>query len=67
MRDGSIPGDEDASQESPMIRLADQIVALAIKKGATDIHVEPEEKIVRVRMRIDGVMRQELLVPVRFA
>lgn len=65
MQDGSIPNDEDASQESPMIRLADQIVALAIKKGATDIHIEPEEKIVRVRMRIDGVMRQELLVPVR--
>jgi type IV pilus assembly protein PilB len=65
MRDGALPTDEEASRDSPMIRLADQIVALAIKNGATDIHIEPEEKIVRVRMRVDGVLRQELLVPSR--
>ncbi|MEM7541865.1 MAG: GspE/PulE family protein [Pseudomonadota bacterium] len=63
MRGGVIPEEDDASHESPMIRLADQIVALGIKLSATDIHLEPEEKIVRVRMRVDGVLRQELLIP----
>ncbi|MBI4667065.1 MAG: Flp pilus assembly complex ATPase component TadA [Nitrospinae bacterium] len=54
---------EDAGEEAPMIRLVDQIVALAVKNRATDIHVEPDEKIVRIRMRVDGVMRQEVLMP----
>lgn len=55
--------DEEVGREVPMIRLVDQLIAVAVKKGATDIHVEPEEKIVRVRMRQDGVLRQEALMP----
>lgn len=55
--------EEEAVNESPLVRLVDQIISVGIKKGATDIHIEPADKIVRVRMRIDGVLRQELLVP----
>ena len=63
MTEGSLPSEDEAVNESPLVRLVDQIISLGIKKGATDIHVEPDERIVRVRMRIDGVLRQEVLIP----
>ena len=63
MRDEQLVADDEFASESPMVRLADQILALAIKHRATDVHVEPEEKILRIRMRVDGVLRQELLIP----
>ncbi len=56
--------------ESPIINLVNQIVLKAIKERASDIHIEPEQKFLRVRFRIDGVlyevMRQriELHAPV---
>lgn len=63
MLEGNLPSEDDAAEESPLVRLVDQIIALGIKLGATDIHVEPDEKIVRIRMRIDGVLRQQVLIP----
>jgi type IV pilus assembly protein PilB len=45
-----------ASEDAPVIRLANNILALAIKKGASDIHIEPQEKGVVLRLRIDGVL-----------
>jgi len=46
-----------AGEEAPIIRLANSILGLAIKKGTSDIHVEPMEKDVQVRFRIDGVLQ----------
>ncbi len=46
-----------ASEDAPIIRLANSILGLAIKKGASDIHVEPMEKEVVIRYRIDGVLQ----------
>ncbi len=46
-----------ASEDAPIIRLANSVLGLAIKKGASDIHVEPMEKNVIVRYRIDGVLQ----------
>ncbi|MBI5815696.1 MAG: Flp pilus assembly complex ATPase component TadA [Nitrospinae bacterium] len=63
LKKGALSVGEDAGEEAHMIRLVDQIVALAVKNRATDIHVEPDEKIVRIRMRVDGVMRQDVLMP----
>ncbi|MEO0614832.1 MAG: GspE/PulE family protein [Pseudomonadota bacterium] len=63
MLDGTAASEDEAANESPLVRLVDQLISLGIKKGATDIHIEPAEKIVRVRMRIDGVLRQEVLIP----
>lgn len=64
MESGIKPTEEEGVDgESPMVRLVDQIIALGIKQGATDIHFEPEEKILRVRMRIDGIVRPEVLLP----
>ncbi|MGZ4790049.1 MAG: ATPase, T2SS/T4P/T4SS family, partial [Terriglobales bacterium] len=46
-----------ASEDAPIIRLANSILGLAIKKGASDIHVEPMEKNVQIRYRLDGVLQ----------
>ena len=46
-----------ASEDAPIIRLANSILGLAIKQGASDIHIEPMEQDVTVRFRIDGVLQ----------
>ena len=48
-----------ASEDAPVVRLANNILAMAIKKGASDIHIEPQERGVVLRLRIDGVLRVE--------
>ena len=48
-----------ASEDAPVIRLANNILAMAIKKGASDIHIEPQEKGVVLRLRVDGVLKVE--------
>src|SRR2546426_1034197 len=48
-----------ASEDAPIVRLANNILALAIKKGASDIHIEPQEEGVVLRLRIDGVLHIE--------
>ena len=56
-------GDEKASSERPIIRLVDHIFAEGITSRASDIHLEPEEGGVAVRYRIDGVLRQTMVLP----
>src|SRR5437660_1993404 len=48
-----------ASEDAPVVRLANNILALAIKRGASDIHIEPHEDGVVLRLRIDGVLHIE--------
>jgi type IV pilus assembly protein PilB len=50
---------EKASGEAPVIKLCNVILLNAIKKRASDIHIEPYEKMFRVRYRIDGVLYEE--------
>lgn len=50
-------------QDAPMIRLVDRILAEGVTSGSSDIHVHPEEKIVRIRMRRDGVLSSGYLAP----
>src|SRR3989475_3072856 len=52
-----------ASEDAPVVRLANNILALAIKKGASDIHIEPHEDGVVLRLRIDGVLYVENKLP----
>jgi type IV pilus assembly protein PilB len=63
--DVSIVDLERASGEAPVIRLVNYILLNAIKKGASDIHIEPYEKSFRVRYRIDGVLYSELNPPLK--
>src|SRR5262249_6413454 len=48
-----------ASEDAPIVRLANNILALALKKGASDIHLEPQEDGVVLRLRIDGILYVE--------
>ena len=49
--------------QSPVIRLVNYIVYNAVKEGASDIHIEPAERAMRVRYRIDGRLYKSLEVP----
>ena len=49
--------------EAPIIKLANYIISKAYQKGASDIHIEPEEDKIRVRFRIDGVLEKEMTAP----
>jgi len=51
-----------SSEDAPVVRLANNILALALKKGASDIHLEPQEKGVVLRFRIDGVLYVETVL-----
>lgn len=54
---------EEAGKVAPLVRLVDQILALAVRKRATDVHIAPEEGVLRIRFRIDGILYQEALLP----
>jgi type II secretion system protein E len=53
------------AEEAPIIKLVNHILYQAVKQGASDIHIEPYEKEVHVRYRIDGVMHLALTPPKR--
>ncbi|WP_020682674.1 type II secretion system ATPase GspE [Marinobacterium rhizophilum] len=60
-----LPESEDllaADGDAPIIRLINALLSEALREGASDIHIEPYEKNLSVRLRIDGVMR-EILSP----
>ena len=59
----SIAGDKEAGEEAPIIRIVNTILLYAIKEGASDIHIEPQSKGVRVRYRIDGVLHEQMKIP----
>ena len=67
MGPGRDDDDDDRARElaleAPIVRMANAILVNAIEAGASDIHIEPDRKNVRVRVRIDGVMQQIMTVP----
>jgi len=56
---------ERATEDAPVVRLVNLILTDAIKKKASDIHIEPYEKSFRVRYRIDGVLYEVMKPPLR--
>jgi type IV pilus assembly protein PilB len=54
---------ERATEDAPVVKLVNALLTDAIKKGASDIHVEPYEKVFRVRFRIDGVLHEIMKPP----
>jgi len=69
-------GDDDANadalarddvEDAPIVRFVNKILLDAIKKGASDIHFEPYEKLFRIRTRLDGVLKEVALPPVQLA
>ena len=55
------------ADDTPVVRFVNKVLLDAIKKGASDIHFEPYEKRFRVRLRIDGVLREVASPPVAMA
>jgi type IV pilus assembly protein PilB len=54
-----------ATEDAPVVKLVNLVLSDAIKKGASDIHVEPYEKSFRVRFRIDGVLYDVMQPPMK--
>ncbi|RMD85356.1 MAG: type II secretion system protein GspE, partial [Candidatus Dadabacteria bacterium] len=56
---------ERISEDAPIIQLVDAILSDAIRKNASDVHIEPYEQFFRVRFRIDGVLHEIMRPPAR--
>ncbi len=56
---------QQASQDAPVIKLVNLILNEAIKRQASDIHIEPYERVFRVRLRIDGVLYEFMKPPMK--
>ncbi len=57
----------DTDDEAPIIRLVNAVLAQAVKEHASDVHIEPFERHLAVRFRVDGVLREIIQPPKRFA
>jgi len=60
-------GDNDSEEEAgkaPVIRFVDLLLSQAVKSRASDVHIEPQEKTMMIRMRIDGILR-DMVPPAR--
>jgi type IV pilus assembly protein PilB len=55
---------EKAGQELPVVRIVDTLIKHAILQRASDIHIEPTEKEILVRYRIDGILRDAMTLPI---
>lgn len=56
---------QQATEEAPVVKLVNLILSDAVKKGASDVHIEPYEKAFRVRYRIDGVLYEVMAPPLK--
>jgi general secretion pathway protein E len=57
---------KDLASEAPVIRLVNQVITRAAEQRASDVHIEPFDDHVRVRYRVDGVLREMESIPSRF-
>ena len=69
--EAAIAGTEDdlekIAQGLPIIKIVDTLIKHAILQSASDIHIEPDEKEVRVRYRIDGILHDAMILPKQVA
>jgi type IV pilus assembly protein PilB len=65
--DSNADVDRDDVEDAPIVRFVNKIMLDAIRKAASDIHFEPYEKYYRIRLRIDGVLREIAQPPVQLA
>jgi len=52
------PTDQDVINDTPVVRFVNKLLLDAIRKGASDIHIEPFEQFTRIRVRIDGILNE---------
>ncbi len=63
--EAEVSEEEEVSLQVPLIRLANLVISDALEKRASDIHIEPLEKSLRIRYRIDGVLQESINPPFR--
>ena len=56
-----------AGEEAPIVKMVDKILKLAVREGASDIHIEPGEDNLMVRFRVDGVLQKRFSFSMRLA
>src|SRR5580700_1964391 len=56
---------ERAADEAPIIKLVNLVLTDAVKRGASDIHIEPYERELRVRFRVDGLLQSVMNPPIK--
>jgi type IV pilus assembly protein PilB len=66
-REAAIVELHETADDAPVVRLVHQLVGQAVEQGASDLHISPEGSDLRVRFRIDGVLRDVTTVPRRLA
>jgi type IV pilus assembly protein PilB len=64
---GELVALHETSDDAPVIKLVNQLVAQAVERGASDLHLVPEGRDMRVRFRIDGVLQDVTTVPRKMA
>ena len=64
---GEVVSQADAESDTPVVRFVNKLLMDAIKLGASDIHIEPYEKRLRVRYRVDGVLHESVSPPISLA
>ncbi|MDH4273343.1 MAG: ATPase, T2SS/T4P/T4SS family, partial [Candidatus Aminicenantes bacterium] len=64
--DYNVEGLVQQTEEAPIIKLVNEIFVDAIKKGASDVHFEPYEQAFRVRFRMDGILHEQMNLPLKF-
>ena len=64
--EGDVVGRDDV-EDAPIVRFVNKVLLDAIKKGASDIHFEPYEKSYRIRLRLDGYLKELAAPPVQLA
>lgn len=57
----------ETADDAPVVKLVNQIVAQAVERGASDVHLAPDGHEVRVRVRVDGILQDITTVPRRMA
>ena len=55
----------ESADDAPVIKLVNSVIAQAVDEGASDIHFEPDDRDMRVRFRVDGVLRESTHIPRR--
>src|SRR5258708_22564411 len=61
----AIVGLRESADDAPIVKLVHQVVAQAIELGASDVHLAPDGRELRVRLRIDGVLSDQTTIPRR--
>jgi len=63
--DDKVENVADGKDDTPIVKFVNKVLVDAIKRGASDIHFEPYETDYRVRLRIDGILKQSAKMPVK--